>query len=111
MVNVTASIQTYGSGVSEMDGEGVLDTPPLVHPVNGISGSSRGVSRVKITEKFVGGVLESHTCRAVSTDVQQSMGLRGPWLRRKRLRKQLPAGLPHLLVPVCMRKSKGTRLV
>jgi len=110
-VNTTSSIQTHGSGVSEVDCVRILDAPPLVHPVDGVSVGPREANRFRTTKNFNDVGPEWHTCRVVCTNVQRCTELRGPWLGPRLLQKQLLAGPPHLLVPACTRKSKATKLV
>jgi hypothetical protein len=108
---ITSRVQTHGSGVAEMNRIRVFDAPSLIHPVDSVSGGARRMNRVS-TAKSSGGVISgSHTRRAVNIGFRWCMGLHGPCRRRLQRRRQLQAGLPHLLVLVCTRTSKGMRLI
>ena len=48
------NVQTYSSGVSEMNCVGIFDGPPLIHPIDSVSRSTRRVNRVS-RGKFSGG--------------------------------------------------------
>jgi len=89
----------------------VFDAPSLIHPVESVSGGARRVNRVSIVKSSGDVISGSHTGKVVNIGFRWCMGLRGPYRWRMQRQRQPPAGLPHLLVPVCMRTSKGTRLV
>lgn len=89
----------------------VFDAPSLIHPVDSVSGGARRAGRVS-TAKSSGDVISgSHTRKVVNIGVQWCMGLREPYRWRTPRQRQPPAGLPHLLVLVCTRKSKGMKLI
>ena len=108
---ITSRVQTHGSGVSEMNRIRVFDAPSLIHPVDSVSGCARRANRIRIAKSSGDVISGNHTHKAVNIGFQRCMGLRGPYRWRTLRQRQLPAGLPHLLVCVCMRTSKGMRLV